>query len=164
MIPPHLSYTERSTSFARVLYDTHILFTQQNQLRLLPPRRLNKHSLPLPHSRQTRLNHNLPIDDLPIPPLQVLQPRRLHPLLSQILLPFGGQHPLLGKLKPLLGRMVPEVKRHVFEGVGCVFCFCNQTLDGFAEEALVLRLCVELFGGEFDEVGGGVVARAGEFD
>jgi hypothetical protein len=60
--------------------------------------------------------------------------------------------------------MMSEVERHVLETLRQILTLINQTLDCLSEEALVLRLCVEGFAGEFDEGRGGVVAGASEFD
>jgi hypothetical protein len=48
--------------------------------------------------------------------------------------------------------MMPEIKRHILERVLFVLCLSDQRGDGLAQEALVLRLGVELLGGELDQV------------
>ena len=54
---------------------------------------------------------------------------------------------------------MPEIEWHVFERILAILCLCDQPLDSFAQESLVLGLRVELLGGQFDQIRGWVVAR-----
>lgn len=57
-----------------------------------------------------------------------------------------------------------KVKGDVLERVFSLLCFFDQRGNGVAEEALVLRLRVELLARELDDLGRRVVARARELD
>ena len=65
---------------------------------------------------------------------------------------------------PDLRLVMSKVERDVRERILGVLGFLQQARDGLAEEPLVLRLRVELLAGHLDDVGGGVVAHAGELD
>ena len=110
--------------------------------------------------RQTRIDNPLSIHQLPIARTLILQIRNLASLLLEILFPLLRQNPFLGEFMPLLRRVMAKVKWHIVEHVLGVFRFSDQGRDGFTEETLVLRLRVELFAGELDDVCGGVVAGA----
>lgn len=57
-----------------------------------------------------------------------------------------------------------RVERYIRKRISRIFRSGNQSGDEVAKVAFVLRGRFELFAGEFDYVGGGVVARAGEFE
>ena len=125
---------------------------RQATLRLLPLPRLDHHRHLLLQQRQPRLDDQLSIDEPPIAPALVLQPRLLRPLLLQIPLALGSQDPLLGKRVELLLLVVAEIEGHVLKRVFGVLGLGDQRGDGVAQEALVLRLGVELLGRELNEV------------
>lgn len=132
--------------------------------RLLPLPRLHQHGHLLLQQRQPRLDDQLPVHQPPIALALVLQPCLLRPLRLQIPLPFRRQDPLPGELVERLLPVVSEIKRHILERVGGIFGLGDERGDGLAQEALVLRLGVELLGGQLDQVRGGVVAGPGELD
>lgn len=63
-----------------------------------------------------------------------------------------------------LGLVVAEIEGHVGEGVLGIPGLVEQVLDDVAQVALVLGLGLKVLGAHLDDLGIGVVARAGKLD
>jgi hypothetical protein len=158
-------FPERSIRYIHLLFLQDPTPSTLSLSQLLSPRPTNHDRLRrlgrLTQKRQTRLNDRLPINHVPVMQPLILHLRHFFPLRFKILLPLGRQRPFFRKLEPLLRPVMSEIKRHVLETIFHIFRLFNQCFYRLAQEALVLRLRVELLAGQFYGFRAGVVAGPG---